>query len=117
MKYPALLTLNPLLIMITQKTINNILKAGIKKVENFNGIRVLQIESKISVKQSLEFRSFLSSITNNKGRNYGTLNDKTLSIVSDWYDVNGGSISINHIYGKSVNNKTSYHTITWNKEL
>jgi hypothetical protein len=103
--------------MTTQQTINEILKTGSKKTETFNGISVLEIEARISVKQSLEFCSFLSSIANNKGRNDGTINGKTLSIISDWYDVNGGSITINHIYGKSVSNKTSYYTIVWNKEL
>jgi hypothetical protein len=103
--------------MTTQQTINEILKTGSKKTETFNGISVLEIEARISVKQSLEFCSFLSSIANNKGRNYGNINGKTLSIISDWYDVNGGSITINHIYGKSVRNKTNYYTIVWNKEL
>ncbi len=103
--------------MTTQQTINEILKTGSKKTETFNGFSVLEIEARISIKQSLEFCSFLSSIANNKGRNHGTINGKTLSIISDWYDVNGGSITINHIYGKSVSNKTSYYTITWSKEL
>lgn len=103
--------------MTTQQTINEILKSGIKKTETFNGITVLEIEAKINVSQSLEFQSFLSSIAKNKGRNNGTIKGKTLSIISDWYDVNGGSISINHIYGKSVHNKTSYYTISWAKEI
>jgi len=103
--------------MTTQETINEIFKKGNKKTETFNGVTVLEIEARINVKQSLEFQSYLSSIAKNKGRNNGTINDKTLSIISDWYDVNNGSITINHIYGKSVSNKTSYFTITWNKEI
>ncbi len=103
--------------MNTQTSINEILKQGSKKTETFNGVTVLEVEAKINVSQSLEFQSYLSSIAKNKGRNCGTINGKTLSIISDWYDVNNGSISINHIYGKSVNNKTSYFTIIWNKEI
>jgi hypothetical protein len=103
--------------MTTQQKINEILKTGTKKTETFNSVSVLEIEAKISLSQSLEFCSFLSSVSNNKGRTNGTVNGKTLSIISDWYDVNGGSISVNHIYGKSISNKTSYYTITWSKEL
>lgn len=103
--------------MDIQQEINKVLKSGNRETENFNGCFVLKVESKITVSQSLAFSSFLSKISKNKGRNNGTINDKTLSIISDWYDVNGGSIIISHIYGKSIKNNTDYHTISWNKEV
>ncbi len=103
--------------MTTEIAIKEILKCGNKKTETFNGVKVLEIESKINVAQSLEFQSFLTSIAKNKGRNTGTIKGKALSIISDWYDVSGGSIAINHIYGKSMHNTTNYYTITWSKEV
>jgi hypothetical protein len=103
--------------MTTQEKINEILKTGRKKTENFKGFSLLEIEARISGKQYLEFLHFLSSIANSKGRNSGTINDKTLSIISDWYEVKDFTITISHIYGKSIRNKTSYYTITWNKEI
>jgi hypothetical protein len=105
---------------IVSHTVHYLKRVGEPKTTDFNSEmkeQKLEIEARISIKQSLEFCSFLSSIANNKGRNDGTINGKTLSIISNWYDVNGGSITINHIYGKSVSNKTSYYTITWSKEL
>ena len=82
-----------------------------KKTETFNGITVVEIEAKINIKQSLLFSTFLSGVAKNKGRNNGNIKGKTLSIISDWYDINEGSILINHVYGKSLHNNTSYYTI------
>ena len=103
--------------MTTQQKINQILKSGIKKTETFNNISVLEIEAKINITESLEFVNFLSSICLSKGRTQGTIADKSLTKISDWYQTNNGDLTISHIYGKNIYNKTSYYTITWNKEL
>jgi hypothetical protein len=101
----------------TQQEINEVFKKGIKKTETFNGVTVVGIEARISTKQSLKFASFLSSIAKSKGRTSGTINEKTLSIIEDWYEINDSSITISHIYGRSRSSKTNYHTITWEREL
>jgi len=101
----------------TAVEINNILKNGIKKINTFNKISVLEIECTINISQSLVFSSFLSSLCVNKGRTESTIKEKTLNTLTDWYDVNGGSISISHITGKSLHNKTNYFTLNWAKEI
>jgi len=103
--------------MSIQQEINSVLETGTKKTETFNGITVVEIEAKINIKQSLLFSTFLSGVAKNKGRNNGNIKGKTLSIISDWYDINEGSILINRVYGKSLHNNTSYYTISWVKEI
>lgn len=95
----------------------NLFKTGSRKTETFNGVTVTEIRSEITVRQSLEFCEYLRGIAKTKGRNQGTINGKALTIIEDWYDVKGWSISISHIYGKSVSNKTNYYTITFAKQF
>jgi len=91
--------------------INEVLKTGVKKVETFNGVTVSETIAKLNITQSLKFASFLSSRCGASGRTESTLNGKNL--LTDWYDINKGSISINHITGKALMDKTSYYTISW----
>ncbi len=100
-----------------QQAINEVLKGGTKKTESFNGVTIVTIEARISIKQSLEFSNYLSGIAMEKGRNSGTVKDKALNVISDWYEVEAGSISIDHVCGRSIHNPTDYYTIQWARDF
>lgn len=101
----------------TKYSILEAIKKGVTTSETFNGVTVKATTANISLSQSLVFANYLSKMCIGKGRNSGTLNDKTLTIISDWFDMpdNKGSIAIEHIYSKSKSGKVNYFQIVYTR--
>ena len=103
--------------MNTQEKINRSLQSAEEVSETFNGVTTIQKSVLISVSEALEFSQYLSERAQYKGRNSGTMNDKTVQIISDWYDVGNVSYMINHCYGKARTSKINYYNLVKAFEL
>lgn len=103
--------------MTPGEKINKILRDVEEVSETFHGVTTIQKTALINVSEALEFSQHLSSIAEYKGRNSGTMNDKTVQIISDWYDVGNVSYMINHCYGKAKNSKINYYNIVKTQEI
>lgn len=104
--------------MTIQEEINNVLKTGNRKIEEFNGIKTLIISNTITTNQSLRFADFLRSIAKSQGRNDATSKSSKYAKVDDWYQISDNShISIIHYWGKTIANKENFLKIEWCKDL
>lgn len=103
--------------MNTREKITKILQEVEEVSETFYGVTTIQKTALISVSESLEFSQYLSSISEYKGRNSGTMNEKTVQIISDWYDVGNVSYMINHCYGKAKTSKINYYNLVKTQEI
>ena len=97
--------------MNTQEKINKALQNAEEVSETFNGLTTIQKSALISVSEALEFSQYLSERAQYKGRNSGTMNDKSIQIISDWYDIGNISYMIEHCYGKGKASKINYYNL------
>lgn len=91
--------------------INKLLQDIEEVSETFYGVTTIQKTALISVSEALEFSKYLSKIAQFKGRNSGTINDKSIQIISDWYDIGNISYMIEHCYGKGKSSKINYYNL------